>query len=267
MSNQTKKKEELAALTEFLRLCTDPFAKRLKGCQNISEPNQERPDIVLADGDTLFGIECIHIPLCKEGNGDADMVQKAREHTTFKKYQIDEKNGVNKLEGHEHEALREIEFLTDKKLESFRRFQYEEYIDNCAQLVAKHDAHVYRKNIEDKYQEKKSHICFLLDITRSRIVKEFEYYHFRTHSKQRGVRKDYPFTNDFLNVLKSTEGVDMFLIIWHLEREFKYTDTRCYVLNMREDMKLQVPMVWWKFSLPEEFYRPWKVRLSLKKDK
>lgn len=262
MSNQTKKEEELTTLTEFIRLCSDPFAKRLKGCRNISVPDQERPDIVLADEDTVYGIECIHIPLFREGEGDADWVQKAREHTTFKKYQIDDEKGINKLEGHEDEALRDIEYLTDKKLESFRGFEYEKYIENCEKLLGKHDAFVYRENIESMFPERDYRVCFLLDITYPRIVKEFEYYHLRTRKKQQCVRKDYPFTVDFLDALKRTKGVDMFLVIWHLEREYKYADTRCYVINTKNDLKSQVPVVWWKFTLPEVYYRPWRLRLN-----
>ena len=201
MSNQTKKQEELTSLNEFINQCSDSFAKKLSKCQNISELNQERPDVLLTDGQIIYGIDHIYLPIFREGDGDADQVQKGREKTVFREFQIDTEKGINKLEGHEGEAIGKIENIVDKKYLSISNYRFEEYIQYCGDRLKKHDALVYRENINMQFPEKNCCICYLLDIPHPDIIKTFEYYHLVNHKRISGYRKDYPFTKAFLDCL------------------------------------------------------------------
>ena len=265
LSNQTKKEEEVDALTAFLQYCEKPFAKQLRKCQNISASEQERPDILLANDKTVFGIDHIYLPLCREGDGDADQVQKGREKKTFRKYQIDEENGINKLEGHENEAIGDIEHIVDKKYEAISDFKFDDYIRYCREKMEKHDALAYRENIRFQYPQKECSICLLLDIPYPFFFKTFEYYHLGNHKRACGFRKDYPFTSMFLDVLMKIRGVDKFFLIWHPDRNYKKKETACYILDTSSDLKTQVPIIWWRFDIPVEYKHPRKVKLLLEK--
>ena len=139
---------------------------------------------------------------------------------------------------------------------------YEKYITSCRALLEKHNAPMYSENIRKRFPQKECYIVFLLDITRPSMVKELRYWHKVGQKSQQGVRLDYPFTYDFLNLLKEYSDVDFFFLIWHPDRSYGKKETRSYVLDPKENWKNQrLPAIWERFEFPEAWFHPWTVKL------
>lgn len=267
MSNKTKKDEEFRSLQAFWSICRHALVKTLHDCSNVSEPKQERPDFVFVDVKCAYGIEHIHIPICKEGEGDADYVQRARERDTFYRYIVDEEKGINKLEGHEEEARAGIETIVNGKLKAISKTSYDEYMNTCQSLLKKHNATVYRQNVSERFPTKDCKICFLLDITHPEIVRELKYRRRGSNHFEQNVRRDYPFTFGFLDILRKNAGVDYYFLIWHPDRTYNPKETRAYLLDSKKNWKEQsLPTIWERFEFPDVFFHPWKVKLTVEKD-
>lgn len=253
MSNNTKKQEELTSLNAFTNNCLDPLAKHLLCCENISLSNQERPDIVLSDSSAIYAIEHISIPMLQIGNGNADRIRQARTKKVYNKYYIDPNEGTNNLEGHEHEVLNSVESIVNEQLGAISDFSYVGFIDTCRNLLYKHNAQDYVENVSKWFSGKEIKVFFLLDFAYPKVFEKGLLYK-RTNkaTHEFSVRKDFPFTNDFLNVLYSVQGVNCFFIAWHPENTYDKKQLRCYLIDcINIDKSLQhIPQVWDSFNLP-----------------
>ena len=250
MSNRTKKAEEYLSLKSFINHCPSPFVRQLKDAEDVSSEKQERPDIVLRNGDSVYGIEHINIPLLMIEDGSSVKIEAAHTAKTFNKYRLDD--GVDRLSGKEELALKEIEKIVNDRESSVSSFSHKNYIENFSRLLEKHDANLYLKNTAELYPESNTTICFLLDIAYpNEFSKGMEY---KKRSDNRWcafVRKDYPFTYAFLNLLERKQGVAEFLLIWHPIDDYSDKNTRSYVLHGDSNMIKQVPTaVWEEFRLP-----------------
>lgn len=262
MGNLEKKQNERNSLNYFIKGSKDPFVQKIKAAQDFTTESQERPDIVLYDNDYVYGIEHISIPLCKEGKGGADQVRQGREKRVFGKYKIDEENGIDNLKGNENIVVEELNKIVNKTIDANAHFTYEEYISTCNELLRKHNAKVYYENIKIKFPEKKAVLCYLLDISYPNEVKGLDYKKNKNANFEYCVRRDYPFTFEFLDLLQRIPFVDKFLLIWHPNRSYEEKLTRCYVLDTQINMEKQVPRVWESFDIPVKYKRAVHVNLS-----
>lgn len=277
MSNQTKKIEEYNSWNAFLKHCVCKLTNYLSQCKDVSSSSQDRPDILLSNGDHMYGIEHISIPLLKIENGNAKRVLGSHENRLYKKYEIDEKSGIDKYSGNEEEAKKGIERLAQEYLDAVRSFTYSEYIENIKKLIYKHKADEYRKNISAQYPEKPVSLYFLLDIAYPALILKYglEYQYRGSMKKELSCRKDYPFTEDFEDVLKNKKGVDYFFIIWHPYYtnslpelngfdENEYNESVCYIIDPNLELKKQgINNVWNSFDLNPitKFHRELKLNL------
>ena len=249
----------------FIKHCSDPIVRQLK-CDDVSLPNQERPDIVLKSGNTVFAIEHISIPIITIENGSAARIKDAHSAKTYQKYKIDEENGINKLEGHENEAVSEIESIVNEQLEAEAKFSHSEYIKTCKHLlIDKHNAKAYLDNTSLRFPGADIRVVFMLDIVKPDIFSRGLYYERTDHSKcEFSVRNDYPFTTPFLDILRSVENVNYFFILWHTEKKCSKKDVLCYVLDPHENRALHNGFpIWASFDIKR--YPTRKTNLILKK--
>lgn len=263
----SQKADEYISLNAFFRLCKDPFAKFLSECEDISVENQERPDIVLISGDCIYGIEVISIPLVTENDGDASRIQKARVQRAYNTYGIDVARGINRLSGHEDEALQSVENVINKKLDSIFTFSYQGYINRCRRLLLeKHDPSAYQRNLQKDYPNQENRICLLLDIARPELPRELKYWRINRAKSEVSVRSDYPFTYAFVNLLNKLPNTYRVLMIWHPEYEYDGKQTRCYVLNPSSCVAdKSIPIIWASFDFPEKYKHSCHAKLELKR--
>ena len=265
MGNKTKKEEEYSSLKNFIKFCSDPITQELTEAEDISKEKQERPDIVLRKGDCIFGIEHISVPLLKIENGDAERIESAHKRRTFNRYRLDD--GVDRLSGKEESALKEIEDIVNARKSSLSTFTHSDYIQNLAELLANHDAKIYRQNISSEYPNSKIQILFLLDIAYpDEFSKGLEYRKTDSSTWNIFIRNDYPFTYAFINTLSMKQYVDAFCIIWHPLSNYSSKKSEYYNLQPKTDIfKYINTMIWEEFRLPLKFRLPKKVKLDLKR--
>ena len=264
----SQKADEYISLNAFFRLCKDPFARFLLACKDISAKNQDRPDIVLSSGDCIYGIEVISIPLVTENDGDASRIQKARVQRAYNTYGIDVAGGIDRLSGHEDEALQSVENVINKKLDSIFTFSYQKYIDRCRRLLLeKHDPLAYHRNLKKDYPDQENRICLLLDIARPELPRELKYWRINSTKAEVSVRNDYPFTYAFTNLLNKLPNTYRVLLLWHPEYEYDCKQTRCYNLNPSSCITdKSIPFMWASFDFPEKYKHPCQAKLELKRN-
>lgn len=264
MGNKTKKQEETESWNTFVKYCKDPLIHQLSMCEDVSQQNQERPDLVLKNGSTVYAIEQISIPMIRIKSGSAQRIREAQSSITYQEYMIDEKNGIDKLTGHEKEAISAIENIINRQLVAESGFSHTGYIQTCRELlVDKHNAATYRANVLKRFPHAKIYVFFLLDIAAPIIFqKGVLYKHLNSGIIEKSVRKDYPFTKPFLDVLRLIDSVDKILILWHLENRNNKNDVRCYILDPKIDWKKQgIHPIWELFELHSEFELGKRVKL------
>ena len=276
MSNQTKKIEEYNSLNVFLKHCVCKLTKTLSQCEDVSSSSQERPDIILSNGDNVYGIEQISIPFLKIGTGNAKRVLGSHEDRLQKRYEIDEENGIDKYSGNEAKAKDGIEESIQEYLDAVRSFTYSGYIENLKTLINNHNTDEYRNSISIRYPENQVALYFLLDIAYPALILKhgIEYQHRGSMKKEQSFRRDYPFTEDFYDILKSKKMVDYYFIIWHPYyvngypelNSFDsngYDESVCYIINPSLELKKQgINNIWHSFDLSPATKYPWKAKLS-----
>lgn len=268
MGNKTKKEEERIAWKAFIKHANDPLISMLSTCEDISSPQQERPDILLKSGNQIYGIEHISIPLIYNNGGNAARVEEAHIDETYNKYSISAEDGMNKLRGREHEALQDLENIINRdKFDVVRNFSHGKYIESCRKLLEKHHAGEYRKRIETMYPSFNIKLYFLLDIA---YTKEFEdplvYKNLFSNNKNEMHKyKDYPFTFAFCALLAGIKGVDRLFLIWHPYKQYEHKNTKCYVIDTSIDIMKQYKVkIWESFSLHPKYKNDISVKLNLK---
>ena len=200
MPDKDREQKAVNAIIKHIEYFTD--------FEDISSPNQERPDFIFRKDNVIEGVEHIEIPILPMSGQNAEHYFKDKALNLYENYKDIYSSCYAK-------TIKAMENHVNENLEAYSEFSHKDFLINSARLLGvgpqkkrKHNATQYIERLKKQFPDCEVKISFVLDIGYSlNDISHFQYKETPLDDFHTQRLLDFPFTYVFVILLMMIKEV------------------------------------------------------------